>query len=193
MQAKAKKRTVKIWQAAVISLLALVIIGLAVLVVLEASGVLYRRPSEEITITPPKKANGEIMTEGDYNYALLTDGTVMITTAFVGKKAPITLEIPQTLGGYTVSAIGESSFALSLTDTKSVIIPEGVRYIGRMAFFGADNASLYLPSSVEQIDMQALYGFDNPLSIVYNGTSEQWEKVKIGKGNAVLGAVTFSQ
>ncbi len=187
MQKNVKNKSNKVMIAAAV-ILAVIVVVLVILLILEGGGVLYRADDDTVTITPPKRADLERHTDGDYQYALLKDGTVIIL-GYTG-TAGETLEISSSLGGKTVTAIEESAFALSLLNTKAVIVPEGVTYIGKMAFFGAENATLYLPSTIEQIANQATYGFDDPVAIYFAGTKKQWEKVKIGSGNKELVIVT---
>ena len=69
---------------------------------------------------------------GSYTYELLSDGTAKIT-GFSGKNTE--LDIPSTLGGKSVSAIGKSAFA-SNTALKKVTIPASVKSLGESAFSG---------------------------------------------------------
>ena len=173
---------------AVIAVLCALIIALTVLIILEATGVLY--PDEEVVITPPKRSGSAPVTEGAYTYVALTDGTVMITATNLSADTAEIL-IPDTLGGCRVSAIGESAFAL-ISGMQTVRIPEGVTYIGSNAFFGALNARLYLPSTVRQIDVNAFAGFDEPAGVYFAGSAEEWNEVRLGDGNTALSRVVFS-
>lgn len=186
------KKTVKIqnknWIIAIAVMLVIIAV-LTVLLVLEAKGVFYTASGDEtVIITPPKKANGETHTEGDYTYVDLTDGTVMITY-YAGRNEE-NVVVPTTLGGKQVSAIGEQAYAVSVSDARTITVGEGVTYIGESCFFGAEKATLYLPSTIKQIDDDALLAFDNPIAIYFAGTSEQWNEVKIGTGNKVLSIVS---
>lgn len=72
---------------------------------------------------------GSALTEGDYTY-IVNNGTATITdypTTVAG-----TLIIPNTLGGYPVTAIG--NFAFKECVISGVIIPDGVTSIGNYAF-----------------------------------------------------------
>ena len=182
-----KRQKVMVVIAAV---LAVIILALSVLLALDANGYFEEEYETEYdVILPPKLAYGKTMTEDGYSFAKLTDGTVMIT-AFTGQEEEV-MNIPSTLGGYSVSAIGEVAFASSSEIVKEIRLPEGITYIGKGAFSGIENANLYLPSSIAQIDHQALYGFEDPLGIYFDGSSEDWIKVKIGSENKVLANVIF--
>ena len=89
-------------------------------------------------------------TSGDYEYALLDDGTVEITK-YTGSADR--LAIPAKLDAKTVTSIGDSAFdwCSSLT---SVSIPDSVTAIGDSAF-SCCNAltTVTIPDSVEQIGM----------------------------------------
>lgn len=69
--------------------------------------------------------------EGDYTYTV-TDGKAEIT-AYAGTGGDV--EIPDTLGGATVTSIGNWSFN-SWENLTSITIPQGVTSIGRSAFEG---------------------------------------------------------
>jgi hypothetical protein len=181
----------KLMIGVIITLIA-AIISLSVLLVLEANGYFYDNPpSSPDSITPPTRTGATGVTEDGYYYAMLSDGTVMITS-FTGEETEI-MNVPSKLDGYTVSAIGEVAFASTKEIIKEIHLPNGVTYIGKGAFSGIENAKLYLPSSIAQIDNQALYGFLDPIGIYFDGTKEDWAEVKIGSENKVLVNVIFEK
>lgn len=73
---------------------------------------------------------------------------------------------------------------------KGIVIPEGVKKIGREAFSNNCMSVIVIPSSVEFIDKKA---FKNSLwtkkrqkhvvAVYYMGTEEEWKKIKIKSGN----------
>lgn len=85
----------------------------------------------------------ETFTSGDYEYALLDDGTIEITK-YNGNTDR--LAIPATLDGKTVTAIGDYAFARCYSLT-SVSIPDSVTSIGDYAFAGRSNLTLTVPRS----------------------------------------------
>ncbi|MEO5499477.1 MAG: leucine-rich repeat domain-containing protein [Candidatus Saccharimonadales bacterium] len=84
-----------------------------------------------------------------------------------GTGCGVILEIPSTIGGGSVVAIGENAFDYkSLT---SVTIPNSVTSIGTRAFERNSLTSLTIPSSVTSIDTRA-FGSNQLTSVVFNGT-----------------------
>ena len=76
-------------------------------------------------------SSAETFTSGDYKYTKNDDGTVTISEY---DEPDSELEIPDTIDGYTVTAIGEQAF--HVYDANSVIIPGSVKSIGYRAFYG---------------------------------------------------------
>ena len=174
---------------AVIMILAAIIVALSVLLILDSLGAFY--PDNEVVITAPELENGTMLTEGAYKYARLKDGTVMIVLCTL-EDGTTEVTVPSTLGGCKVSAIGESALALTASETlKTIILPEGITYIGMAAFFGVENANIYIPSTVTDIDKDAFSGVDDPEGIFYNGTEQDWLKIRVGSGNSVLAMVKY--
>ena len=90
----------------------------------------------------------ETFTSGDYEYALLDDGTIEITK-YNGSADH--LAIPATLDGKTVTDIGDDAFARCSSLT-SVSIPDSVTAIGDYVFYGCTSlTSVSIPDSVTSI------------------------------------------
>lgn len=77
----------------------------------------------------------EILTCGDFEYALLEDGTAEITK-YLGKAE--TLEVPSELDGHNVISIADEAF-FYCSDLTSVTIPDSVTSIGVNPFMLCNN------------------------------------------------------
>lgn len=90
---------------------------------------------------------------GDYTYTL-SEGNVTITN-YTGSAT--TLEIPTTLDGYPVKAIGEQVFN-NIDTLNTVLISDCIETIGHYAFANCDNlTSITIPDNVTMIDYGAFY------------------------------------
>jgi hypothetical protein len=122
----------------------------------------------------------ETASENGFVYVVLSDGSVMITEAFASGN----VEIPSSLGGRKVTAIGDGAF-FGIAGITSVTIPEGVESIGIYALSDCTALeSVSFPSSLWRI---APFAFDNTpwlaaqtdefvtvgdgVLVAYNGTS----------------------
>ena len=168
-----------------VAVLMVIVATLITLIVLYECGVFDKSPDKPVIETP--KIEGGLLTDGDYSYALLKDGGVILGM-FNGEYTDV-MNIPSTLGGHTVKAIGELSFANTDEITLEIRVPEGVTYIGKGAFSGIASAKLYLPSTIKYIDDMAMYGFEDPVGIYYSGSRAEWNKVIVGSDNKVLATV----
>lgn len=116
----------------------------------------------------------ETFTSGDYEYALLDDGTIEITK-YNGSADH--LAIPATLDGKTVTAIGDSAFYFcdSLT---TVSIPDSVTSIGDGAFYYCDSlTSVSIPDSVTSIGDYAFGDCSNlTLTVPRNSYAAEYAK-----------------
>ena len=108
------------------------------------------------------QAAGAALTYGDYNYMVLTDGTVEITS-YNGSDDDVV--IPSKIKGKKVTSIGrrafkeEDYFDSPGLDIKSVVIPEGVTNIGLAAFDECEYLEkVTIPSSVTHIRSSAFSG-----------------------------------
>ena len=107
-------------------------------------------------------ATEPVVTNPDYEYRVLDDGTAEIT-GYKGNGGDIT--IPSTLDGYTVTSIGNWAFedCIGLT---SIDIPDSVTAIGRYAFYGCTGlTSIDIPDSVTTVCDNVIYGCTNIVSI----------------------------
>lgn len=97
------------------------------------------------------------ITEGDFTYVVLDDGTAEIIDYNIGSEVR-NLEIPSEIGGYTVTSIGNSAFR----DAKNLLIvkiPETVKTIGYCAFEDCENlVRITPPTTILSIDRDAFKG-----------------------------------
>ncbi len=89
-----------------------------------------------------------IFTSGDYEYALMDDGTAEITGYLGNAKS---LDIPEEFGGTSVTAIGNNAF-YNCSSIASVTIPNSVTAMGDWAFSCCNNlTSVTIPGSLTTI------------------------------------------
>jgi len=94
------------------------------------------------------------LAEGDYEYALLEDGTAQITR-YTGADAAVV--VPGEIDGHAVSAIGDAAFR-GCREIEEIVLPDGVTSIGDEAFFRCNSLeTLALPQGVETIGARAFY------------------------------------
>lgn len=113
-------------------------------------------------------------TSGDYEYAILDDGTIEITE-YDGTDSELT--IPSELDSYKIKSIGEAAFCCCNSLT-SVTVSDGIKVIGASAFEGCRKlATITLPDSITSIGEDA---FSNTS---YYKTTDNWESnvLYIGK------------
>ena len=98
-------------------------------------------------------------TEGEYTYTIKGNGTVSITK-FDWEKLEGDIYVPDMLGGYHVTAIGEEAFRNTWYYGVPVIVtlPSSIKTIGEKAFMNAQIASINIPASVQQIGDGAFAG-----------------------------------
>ncbi len=139
--------------------------------------------------------------ENGYIYYYTTDGKAIITEADDSLSGVV--DIPETLGGYPVTEIGEYAFSgnhynitqVNIPDTvthigdyafawcyglTSVTIGNGVRSIGENAFWACNLNALKIPDSVETIGSKSF------------GNNDYLESVSIGSGLSYLPVDAFS-
>lgn len=93
-------------------------------------------------------------TEGDFTYSI-SDSQATIT-GYTGSAAELIL--PDTLGGYPVTAIRYCAFRNHPSLTR-VVIPEGVLVIGSRAFQNCPSLTqIVFPESIQRLDTHAFHG-----------------------------------
>ena len=106
---------------------------------------------------PEKEEDAEIEVQADLVYDEETGMYFTVTkekatvTSYNSSVLPADLVIPETLGGYPVTAIGDNAFQYCY-GLKSVTISEGVKEIGARAFYSDSSiTTVSLPSTLETI------------------------------------------
>ena len=126
----------------------------------------------EIDLSSLFSVEASALTSGSYTYTV--SGTNATITKYDGTETSIT--IPSTLGGYTVTAIGDYAFRY-LSQLESVSFPSTLKSIGRSAFYGCGIVNLTIPEGVTQIAVSAFATNNNleTLSLPSTLTTLSWE------------------
>ncbi|MBR3795899.1 MAG: leucine-rich repeat domain-containing protein [Clostridia bacterium] len=107
--------------------------------------------------------------EEDFAYSV-NEGRATIT-AYTGSAD--TLTVPDTLGGYPVTAIRYCAFR-NCTALSAVTLPDGITSIGSNAFQGCISLSqIALPGNLTTIGTHAFYGCSNLLQITFPESLER--------------------
>ena len=128
-------------------------------------------------------------TYNEYEYQVLADGTVEITK-YNGNQSQV--QIPSKIDGKKVTSLGENAFihdfySMDAVDLTKVIIPEGVKKIGRYCFWSQWYLSdISIPSTVEQIDAFAF----SSTAWMFNKTSASSDPVIVN--NILIEAMNCS-
>lgn len=97
-------------------------------------------------------------------------------SAFAGCKALTDVKLPE-----SVSSIGYFAFD-GCESLMSVVIPKAVTDISKWAFISCCSLeSVFIPESVTVIGDNAFSYCKSLVSIRYDGTKKQWEKIQLGK------------
>ena len=169
--------------------LAFCVLALVLLLVLESTGVLYGYVSDKekepgqgtVNGGDREFASGDIITSGNYEYRLYTDGTAELQ--FYKDNYATEIIVPSEIDGYKVTAIGDECFVWMAYLT-SVTIPEGITYIGAEAFSGCGVLSnLQLPSTLTRVADQAFKDCPTTMTVEFRGDIS---KVAVGIGNDAL-------
>lgn len=125
------------------------------------------------------------------------------------------IQIPETIAGVPVEAIGESVFSgfssltgLTLPDSvteikksafqdcsllKNMIFPDGLTTIRQSVFSGCSSlVSVTVPKSIEAVENGAFAGCSSLSEVIYAGTEKQWASITVGEENAELLRATLT-
>lgn len=115
----------------------------------------------------PPNGDAQAPSSSDFQYTV-TDGFAILT-AYVGTEKEV--EIPATLDGYTVLAIGDRAF-LDNARITSVTLPKTVTLIGWFAFSGCVSLErIVIPATVEAISYGAFQNCPSRLTVVCDAGS----------------------
>ena len=102
-------------------------------------------------------------------YEVNADGTTCTITG-IGTCTDTEIGIPDSIDGYTVTAIGENAFE-NCSSVTAIALSSNIRTIGRRAFYGcAGLTDFTIPSSVQNIGVQVFYKCNNLTTVYYNST-----------------------
>ncbi len=142
----------------------------------------------------------ELLTEGDFDYRLLDDGTVEIAKLRGDGTEAV---VPAEINGAAVTSIGSDAFKNN-RNVISVTLPDTITKIGSYAFSGCFALeNINIPEGVEVISYEAfaccssLKEITLPESVKEIGTyafflDENLEKINIPKNVTSIGAYTFN-
>ena len=104
-----------------------------------------------------EQAEPETHTDGIYEYTLTDEGAVLTRWKWYtdGYVLPEVVELPAELGGQPVVGIGHNALNTSemdYEDTFTLIVPEGVKWLDKVAFQCCHNADvIHIPASLTEI------------------------------------------
>ena len=99
--------------------------------------------------------------------------------------AAFLIEVPDTI---TIpgNCLELASNAFAYCYVKELILEEGVRGIREHAFHSCEMHTIRLPSSVEYIHNRAFFHCDKLLDIYYEGTVEEFSKIRNSAGGSIM-------
>ncbi len=93
-----------------------------------------------------------------FEHTPIDDATTMITGI---KKKVDSIDIPETLNGYTVTAVGDGAFAnISSDEVSSIYIPKTVTHIESEAFSGSSGIKITVKGSLLAVGEKAFFNCD---------------------------------
>jgi len=153
-----------------------------------------------IVMLPASAIIASAATEGDWEYAILDDGTAKITEY---NGSATTLTIPSKIGRYTVTTIGRQIVYYN-TRVTTIVIPNTVTTIDSGAFeYCSKLTKVTIPNSVTELGAAAFEGCDSLTSVTVPGSvntisantfngCDALKNVVIQSGVTAIGGSAFS-
>lgn len=92
-------------------------------------------------------------------------------------QAPKDILLPNMYKGEEVTALCENAF-YNCKQVKRIIVPDGIKYIGQMAFSSCPNLCyVSLPSSIGEIESYIFFECKSLKEVNYRGTKERWDSI----------------
>lgn len=122
---------------------------------------------EEPVETPTTAPQQQVMTQDDFKFVMLEDGTAKII-GYTKTKAPTDLQIPAYLNGAKVTVLGENTF----TSEHQLINVELSRFLTKIEPKAFNKATLksikFLDAKVETVESYTFNECDNLVQVVFN-------------------------
>ncbi len=135
----------------------------AILCVLTVFTACDKKPEE----TPTTKPAAQVMTQEDFKFVMLDDGTAKIV-GYTKAQAPTDLQIPAYLNGAKVTVLGENTF----TSEHKLINVELSRFLTKIEPKAFNKATLksikFLDAKVETVEPYTFNECDNLVQVVFN-------------------------
>ena len=124
---------------------------------------------EEETTTPS-------VVDGYFTYELLEDGTYAVKATDTS-DFPDEVTIPSSFDGIAVTAIADSGFS-QRANLRKITVPESISRLPYAAFYMCPDLEVVdLPKTITGIGQGALGMCEKKITIYFDGTTEQWEKI----------------
>lgn len=110
----------------------------------------------------------------DFDYVI--DGNEIYINKYKGKDYKIRLKSVYEIEGKQCRIVSFDNATFMFGNMRSVIIPEGTKYLADNTFNSSGIEFLYLPSSVREINEQFCGYLSDLKKLYYGGTEKQWKK-----------------
>ena len=111
----------------------------------------------------------------DFDYVI--DGDEIYINKYKGENYKVRLKRVYEIDGKQCKIVSFDSATFMFGKIRSVIIPEGTKYLANNTFNSSGVEFLYLPSSIREINEQFCGYLHDLKKLYYGGTEKQWRKV----------------